>query len=318
MFELIATEIILQVLSLLSREDLDRIFQVNPMLRSIIGRHSKILPQTPLHMTVKHPGRLGTTYRFMDESGTVLKEVDGLTAYPESPLRTRWLLTPYFFGRYVRILHFYTSHEISNQSFLDLARQLMPLRRHWQGATVSLCDLPNEPRKQKKLASSLYAFLGLFRNCPITTDFFEQKVFTFKQIHTGMGLTMSNLCSIDVYRLDIDPQTVIDWLFSPCLPGGPAERTLVIELGAHSLYLFLLQLDRAFRNLDRRLEHSFTVVFNTHFTLKPWNLLPHQKARLYALENYPSVKAHRTARYRFKTGSMFGQSLYYACTPPLP
>ena len=113
MFEFAATEIILQVLSLLSREDLDRLFLVHPRLRSIISRHNKALPQVPLKVIIRHPGRLGTTYRFLNESGTCLKEVDGLTAYPNSPLRTRWLLTPYFFGRYIQVLHFVTSFEVA-------------------------------------------------------------------------------------------------------------------------------------------------------------------------------------------------------------
>ena len=165
------------------------------------------------------------------------------------------------------------------------------------------------------MASALYSIFGLFRDCPITSDFFEQKVFSFKQIHTGMGPSMANLCSIDVYRLDMDPQTVIQWLFAPCLSSGPSERTLIIERGARSLYFFLLQLDKAFRRLDRPLKHSFCVVFNTHFSLKPWNLQTHQKARLWALENLPSINAYRTACYRFKSGSRLGHCLSYSCRP---
>lgn len=203
--------------------------------------------------------------------------------------------------------------QVDNQSFLDLARQLMPLRQHWKGADVNVSDLPCGIVARRKFENALYAFFGLFRDSNITTDFFEEKTLNFRQLHRSFGPSMSGLASIDVLRLSVEPQIVIDWLYSPCRNG---ERTLIIEHGNRELYPFLILLDRAFRRLSHPMEHAFTVLINSHFTLSSWNLQPHQIARLFALQG-SSTHRLRYARCLFECGNAFGRSVRYSVRPSI-
>lgn len=112
MFLHLPTEVLLQVLGDLTRQDLDRLFLLHPRTRALIKRYNKSLPQSSLNMVIKHPGNLGTKYSFIDLNGKRRIQVDGLTRDARKPLRTRWLLTPYFFGRRVAVVYFYTALEV--------------------------------------------------------------------------------------------------------------------------------------------------------------------------------------------------------------
>lgn len=188
----------------------------------------------------------------------------------------------------------------------------MPLRKYFRGADVNIADLPPDPRQRRTFYSALYAFLGLWRECnAITTDFFEEKSLNLCHVFRCYSPFMANLCSIDVLHLAMDPKIVITWLFS----AAPEDRTLVIEKGSPELYRFLVLLDTTARDYKAKLNHSITVLINSHFTLQSWRLLPHQIARMNGMGGGPSCNTWRTATVRFNIGSILGRSLKYEISP---
>lgn len=108
----IPTEVLLFILQLLPRKVLDKLFRVHPRIREVISRNNHLFHQQPITLNIKYPGRLGTRFTFLDESGHGLKEVDGLTGDPRRPLSTRWLTKPYFFGRQVVQIYFFTGLQV--------------------------------------------------------------------------------------------------------------------------------------------------------------------------------------------------------------